>query len=1465
MSKRYVYNSELNVYEQVKADRFAYSDGDAVENFLYKTIRNAKDVSTGSDELSQSISDWATLYHLSSARANLLRPIEANLKGKQVLELGSGCGAISRFLGETGCQLSCVEGSHRRAAITAARCRGLKNVKVFNDNFQDFQSEHRFDVVTLIGVLEYSRKFIKGEDPIAAALALAQSFLKPDGVLIVAIENKLGLKYWAGAYEDHVGIPFYGIESLYGAETAVTFGKKELARVLQRAQFGDLEFYYPYPDYKLPAMVLSERIEEADPAIANNLLSGSFAPNQVQDYVRTLSEGATYRALIDNGLLGDLANSFLVIAKKGQGNWQRNQQDLAFTYSLGRRRAFAKEVQICDDVSGVVVRRRLLQGGQAPDWMSFAGQEALQPGETLFNQLLPLLNRDGWDLDQLVRWLQPLYRLLAEASRLDGGRRLVPGRFLDASSFNLIEHQGQYSFFDLEWSPWPEVELDYVLFRGLYQSLARAGAVGAPRQATPLGLTTLTAQVVERLSGQPVDIERCLQQEVEFLNRVSLSRFSVEGFKAGQLRLRVQPTRLRQAYAESQKALAQVQTQAERPGQNLLPAAVSNPALLVNRWLAGRLPTPLQNRLMGDYLQQHGGGPLMGILVLDLVGDAAKLTATIKSLGMEKNLYATLKIVVLSVNAGPATAPGDKLHFIRIAPDSHVAEINQLVQTADFDWLMLVEAGAEFTVSGLMLMALELVQAPGCRAVYGDELQRQPDGVLGASLRPSFNLDLLLSFPLGMARHWLIRRDVFVEVGGFDPAFSNALELDLILRLVEQGGLEGLGHVDEPLLISDAPVLQDNPHERASIERHLATRGYSATVQSELPGRYHLVYGHPAQPLVSIIISTRDQLPLLQRCVESLLEKTRYPHYEVLIVDNQSQSAEAREWLRGVAGLGEDKVRVLAYPHPFNFAAINNLAAREARGEYLLLLNNDTAVLREDWLDQLLNHAQRPEVGVVGAKLLYPDGRVESAGLLLGLRGPAESPFVGEPMNAAGYLQRLQVEQNYSAVSAACLMIRSTLYAEVGGMDEGAFGLSFNDIDLCLKAREQGYLTVWTPHAVLMHEGASTSKLDTATPEVKQQRLVAAQDELYARWLPLLARDPAYNRNLSLSDKGFDLELDLNLTWRPLSWRPLPVVLAHPADPFGCGNYRMIRPLKAQREAGLIDGMISHGLLQVVDLERYDPDVIVLQRQITDRRLEAMRRIKQFSRAFKVYELDDYLPNLPLKSVHRDNMPKDVLRSLRKGLTYVDRFVVSTAPLAEAFSGLHDDIRVIENRLPVEWWSGLSSQRRRGRKPRVGWAGGVSHTGDLELIADVVKELANEVEWVFLGMCPEKIRPYVQEFHTGVDIDLYPAALARLDLDLALAPVEQNLFNDCKSNLRLLEYGACGFPVVCSDLLCYRGDLPVTRVKNRFKDWVDAIRAHINDLDETARLGDQLRTQVLRDWMLDGANLEAWRAAWMPD
>jgi hypothetical protein len=253
------------------------------------------------------------------------------------------------------------------------------------------------------------------------------------------------------------------------------------------------------------------------------------------------------------------------------------------------------------------------------------------------------------------------------------------------------------------------------------------------------------------------------------------------------------------------------------------------------------------------------------------------------------------------------------------------------------------------------------------------------------------------------------------------------------------------------------------------------------------------------------------------------------------------------------------------------------------------------------------------------------------------------------------------------------------------------------------------------------------------------------------------------------------------------------------------------------------------------------------------------------SRAFRVFEIDDLITNLPIRSSQKKVFveQKDLNKRFRKAVGLCQRFVVSTPFLAEEYRGYADQVVVLPNYLEAARWGGHAPRRRMSAKPRVGWAGSPTHAGDLALVLDVVKATAREVDWVFMGMCPEEIRPYVREFHPPVKLPDYPAKLASLNLDLAIAPLEDIPFNHGKSHLRLLEYGVLGYPVICSDLTPYRGDYPVTRVRNRYKDWIEAIRAHVADLDQTARQGDRLREHVRANWMLED-HLDVWLQAWLP-
>lgn len=864
-------------------------------------------------------------------------------------------------------------------------------------------------------------------------------------------------------------------------------------------------------------------------------------------------------------------------------------------------------------------------------------------------------------------------------------------------------------------------------------------------------------------------------------------------------------------------------------------------------WLAARQTNVVQRMLIDQHLE-HSQAPVFGIFILDPDGALLPLNETLESLAQHNGLPVIFQPVVLTT----ADIACDNKRVFRFDPLDTVETLNRVIGEQACDVFIIVHAGETFTASGLLRAALELTATPDCRAIYADEVMRFEDGSLSLALRPDINLDLLLSFPASMARHWLLRRDVWQKMGGFTTEFPDAFELDFILRMIEASGLEGLGHMSEPLIVGDVLLLEDNVQERQVIERHLRARGFEASqVGSRLPGRYEVDYGHSIAPAVSILIVADGQLAHLQRCVDSLLENTRYGNYELLLLDRGNEETAMCTWLSGIEQLGIGHLRVLRFPASLSPEVIRNRAVSEARGEFLIFLDASIGVIVGDWLEQLLNHAMRPEVGGVGAKLIAGDGTIRHAGLLLGMGGTVASPFARMPGDSDGYMQRLQVDQNYSALSSQCLMVRQTLFAAAGGFDEDV--APWSDVDLCLKLQQAGYLNVWTPRVqMLIGESGSVD----ATP--------GQLDRLYQRWLPTLARDRAYNPNFSLANERAFRAGESSMSWQPLStFTPIPTLLAHPAGEPDSARHRIIQPFNALRAAGVLEGALSSQTLSAVDVERYNPDVVVFQQYVRAEQLETMRQVKAFTRSFKVFDLDLYLPNLSAKSPHYRQLPPDVLGALRQGLSYMDRLVVSTDFMAQVFDGFNADIRIVNTRLDPLDWSGLQGARRRAEKPRVGWVGSLHSIAELEMLANVIKELANEVDWVILGACPAHLRSFIREYHDAVAIDEYPTKLASLNLDLALAPLEDNLFNRCKGNIRLLEFGACGVPVICSDIEAYRGDLPTKRVENRFEAWVDAIRAHVQDLDAAAALGDVLRARIHQDWMLDDAALASWRDSWL--
>ncbi len=891
---------------------------------------------------------------------------------------------------------------------------------------------------------------------------------------------------------------------------------------------------------------------------------------------------------------------------------------------------------------------------------------------------------------------------------------------------------------------------------------------------------------------------------------------------------------------------------------------------IYQKWLPSQRLKPQDRRWMEEEMRRWPQSQRFHLLMTLLPGQAQWLPGTLDSLIAQINPNWQLSIVAFTPPP-PGLDQDNRIQWYEVDDDEDSYDaLNRLAQDAGFDWVGFIEAGDLLPPQAIFKLAFHIRRKPEWRILYTDEDQISADSYRSNPLlKPDYNPDLLHAYPY-VGNLCLFERRLLSEIGGVNGEKDGVEIYDLLLRCTEQFPPAAIGHLPEILCTR----FDQGGHSIRSWEEiclsstqalreHFARRGVAAEVKpGPHIGTHIVVYPLERTPLVSILIPTRDHPELIKPCIDSLLEKTDYPNYEILVLNNDSQESEVLAYFDVLRQ--HPKIRILDYPHEFNFSAICNFGARQAKGEFLLLLNNDTEIIEAQWLSEMVRHGLRKEVGIVGARLLFPDGSLQHAGVVIGMKAIADHPFVGNLPLHPGYMMRAWFTQNYSAVTAACLLIKADLYTSLNGMDEQDLKVLFNDVDLCLKAREAGYQVVWTPAATLIHK-ASVSIKKQQSPEQRHSTMRRVRHEhqtMFSRWLNWMANDPAYNRNLSLKTQQVIPEEDPAQGWDP-EYIPAARILALPADTHGCGEYRIIAPCRALYKAGLAQTHISHKLYWPNEIARIKPDSIILQRPIANIHFDALEDMKRHINALRVFEIDDLMHNLPKRSAHLDVMHGDELERVIESISLCDRLVTTTPFLADIYGRFCKDTKIVPNYLERAKWGQLTPLRLQSKKPRVGWAGGASHTGDLELLYPVIKALHKEVDWVFFGMCPESLRPYIHEFHAPTALDSYPAKLASLNLDLALAPLEYHPFNEAKSPLRILEYGVLGYPVICTDIVTYQGGFPVIRVSNKPDDWIEAIRQIIDNRDDLATNGDELRNHIHEHWMLED-NLDKWLEAWLP-
>ena len=475
-------------------------------------------------------------------------------------------------------------------------------------------------------------------------------------------------------------------------------------------------------------------------------------------------------------------------------------------------------------------------------------------------------------------------------------------------------------------------------------------------------------------------------------------------------------------------------------------------------------------------------------------------------------------------------AADSRIKLVFREQNGHIsAASNSAIDIATGDWLVLLDHDDELALDALSRIADAIQRRPDCQLIYSDEDKIDEAGTRSDPyFKPDWNPDLFLS--QNMFSHLgAYRADLVRAVGGFRMGYEGSQDYDLALRCIERIRPDQIVHIPRVLYHwrihegSTAHAIEAKPYAMVAGERalndHLRRTGVDATAEAVGYG-YRVRYVLPAvPPLVSLIIPTRNGLKLLRQCVESIFEKTDYPHYEIIVVDNGSDDKATLRYLDALAT--RPNVRVMRDDRPFNYSALNNAAVAQARGEVVGLLNNDLEVISAGWLTELVSHALRPGVGAVGARLWYADDTLQHAGVVLGIHGIAGHVHRFLPRGDVGYCGRASLIQSFSALTGACLLVRKSVYEELGGLNETELQVACNDVDFCLRAREAGYKNIWTPYAELYHHESASRGFDD-TPE-KQARSAKEVAYMKMRWGEALLNDPAYNPNLTLDSEDFGL------------------------------------------------------------------------------------------------------------------------------------------------------------------------------------------------------------------------------------------------------------------------------------------------------------------------------------------------------
>lgn len=901
-----------------------------------------------------------------------------------------------------------------------------------------------------------------------------------------------------------------------------------------------------------------------------------------------------------------------------------------------------------------------------------------------------------------------------------------------------------------------------------------------------------------------------------------------------------------------------------------------------NTWLNNRALS-LTN-LAGGTRETFAADKRIAIICVARGHDLNALATTIDDLAA--HCWGNWQLIILAdIPPPPELAEIDCIHWFS-AENTNPEILQTTIADLGSEWIVEAPPGTRF--DELLFSTLFQVDRSKILAVfadndyYDDNNQRH-----GPRFKPGVNPTALMSADL--AGPLCTARDAWLAL----PPRSNspAPWLNTLWAISRIHGWKAIQHLPHVYFSLPEAIRCPPPELIAALEQELANHDQPYQLQPINSACWSIIRPLPSpQPSVLVLIQSDGDIGMIERCLESIINKTDYPCYRlgflVAFSDRIEPDPDRDIWLSNYQRQNP-YTSIFVQKNDEIYSDFVNSAVANAGTDFVLFISDALVPLHESWLEELVRACIPSDIVGASPRLIQAQtGHIESCGYILGLQGWRGSAYFREPRKPiTNDFDWIDTSRDISTLTTACAIVRTKSFHDAGGLDSGFIssagsggGFTFALADLSLRFIERGARLIYVPRANL---GGSAEPTPPRCSQLEDlmHRSVADYECLQSfktRWWPKYASDPYWNRNLSLAENYPKIETEYLADWfhpNEINQRessPVPKILAHVIDN-AQADFRITDALWHLKQQGRVSTCVWEQRINraarfhtASEITRLSPDVHLVQNYVNNLCLDALDSWYNMpQRPFTVFVLDDVITAIDPSSPFYKNFSPDTRSCLSHALTRCDRMVVSTDFLADYYRNFIKDIRVVPNRLEMGKWLTLTSQKRLGNKVRIGWAGGTTHHRDLMLLKEVIEQTRNEADWIFFGMCPPEISPLVTESHPFIPYAQYPAFLANLGLDLAVAPLAETLFNRGKSNLRLLELGILGIPVVCTDIEPYHKS-PACKVKNTVGQWVSALRERIHDADAREKEGRTMREWVLQNYLLEN-HLDEWLDAHTPD